>query len=58
MAWIARSKTGILYIFPYRPLRGRVSWICCDTDDIKLPLDADEKLIGRHIMWEDEPVEI
>lgn len=26
--------------------------------DIVLPSDADEKLIGRHIDWKDEPVEI
>lgn len=58
MAWIARTDYGALYIFPTKPLRGRVSWICCNTDDIILPADADEKLIGRRITWEDEPVEI
>ena len=29
-----------------------------DTTFVKLPSDADERLIGRHITWEDEPVEI
>ena len=29
-----------------------------DCISIKLPFDADEKLIGKHITWEDEPVEI
>lgn len=29
-----------------------------DTTFVKLPSDADEKLIDIHITWEDEPVEI
>lgn len=58
MAWIARTEKGILYIFHTVPDRGRNSWICIDSNYIKLPINADEKLIGRHISWEDEPVEI
>lgn len=32
----------------------------CQNDEIEidLPTDADEKLIGMHLTWEDEPVEI
>lgn len=29
-----------------------------DCTSIELPSNADEKLIGKHINWEDEPVEI
>lgn len=29
-----------------------------DTTFIELPSDADEKLIGRHIDWDNEPVKI
>ena len=29
-----------------------------DTTFVKLPSDTDERLIGRHITWEDELVEI
>lgn len=29
-----------------------------DTTFVKFPSDADERLIERHIDWEDEPVEI
>jgi len=26
--------------------------------EVTLPFDADEKLIGKHLSWKDEPVEI
>ena len=29
-----------------------------DCISIKLPFDADEKLIGKHITWKDEPIKI
>ena len=63
MAWIARDKNLNLCVFDYAPERdvSNEIWIpsrgeC--TNFIELPSDADKKLIGRHITWGDEPVEI
>ena len=63
MAWIARDGNLNLCIFDDMPERcvSRTVWIPFYgeiTDFIELPSDADEKLIGRHITWKDEPVEI
>lgn len=64
MAWLARDTDEILYIYSYKPIRENSLWKTrCDnfgleSDMINLPSDADEKLIGRHISWEDEPVKI
>lgn len=71
MAWIARKTNGILVISNNKPVRVNLErlkyWSFdmemllhehVDTYFIQLPSDADEKLIGRHITWEDEPVEI
>lgn len=69
MAWIARDKwdnpeMGLL-IFNERPIRENELCYWYVNGDyniidygIALPSDADEKLIGRRITWEDEPVEI
>lgn len=62
MAWISRDERGYLDLCSIRPERSNAGeWYTDDDVDaqwIELPLDADEKLIGRHISWEDEPVEI
>ena len=63
MAWIARDGNLNLCIFDDMPkiCVSRSVWIPFYgeiTDFIELPSDADEKLIGRHITWGDEPVEI
>ena len=69
MAWLARGlwdnpEMG-LRIFDEKPIREyEMSYWYYNGDynltqyGIALPSDADEKLIGRHIAWEDEPVEI
>lgn len=57
MAWIARDKDGSLSVYEYKPERAKVIWIQ-EYSEVNLPSDADVKLIGRHISWEDEPVEI
>lgn len=57
MAWIAGSQYGELYIFSVKINRGRISWRC-KTDYIGLPPNTDKKLVGGHITWDDEPVEI
>jgi hypothetical protein len=71
MAWIARNNNGILVISNNKPVRVNLRrlkyWSFdmemlldehADTYFVQLPSDADERLIGRHITWEDEPVEI
>lgn len=64
MAWIARDKNNELYVFEDKPKREDNVWvppyrnICIDSPYIELPSDVDEKLISRHITWDDEPVEL
>lgn len=57
MAWIARDKDERLYIYMFFPKRESKAWLS-DFDMVELPSDADEKLIGKHIDWTDEPVKI
>ena len=64
MAWIARSTDDSLWIFEEKPKRGNLMWLVSInwgvgvSPSVLLPSDADEKLIGQHIDWKDEPVEI
>ena len=64
MAYIARDKNKKLYIFEDKPHQEGDIWappyvdVYTDSSCIELPLNADEKLIGKHITWDDEPVEI
>lgn len=60
MAWIARENYDLL-IYDTKPERDEdgLNWLLpIDSNIIQLPDDADEKLIGKHITYEDEPVEI
>lgn len=57
MAWLARDKNERLYICRDYPKRISGAWVN-KYDMIELPSNADEKLIGRHIDWDDEPVKI
>lgn len=60
MAWIARDKNGSLYIYSGEPYKTYGYWALegDSSNVIELPSDADEKLIGKHIDWKDNPVEI
>lgn len=64
MAYIARDTDDVLCIYTYKPIRENALWLpqCnnfdLESDVIELPSDADEKLIGRHITWDDNPVEL
>ena len=57
MAWIARDKNERLYIYSSRPERNFDEWMVY-WDAVELPSDADEKLIGKHIDWDNESVKI
>lgn len=61
MAWIARDLDGDLFRYDYKPvgLDERYNWIPSEKGSLyMIEYDDDKKLIGRHITWEDEPVEI
>lgn len=73
MAWLVRNNNGVLVVSNNKPERVNLKNLKCsywsfntemlldeyaDTHFVQLPSDADEKLIGRHISWKDEPVEI
>lgn len=69
MAWLVRNNDGALLISNNKPVRVNNShWgfnvetvindEYADTTFIKLPSIADELLIGEHITWKYEPVEI
>lgn len=68
MAWIVRNSNGALLISNNKPERiNHKYWgfnaemlmdEFADTTFAELISIADELLIGRHITWDDEPVEI
>ena len=68
MAWIARDLSEDLYVYDSKPVGDDefYEWIIQDAfkyeifdfNRVELPSDADEKLIGRHITWNDEPIEL
>ena len=66
MAWLAVNKDGREIIFESMPERCDGEYwtvfpsILSDDviDRVTLPQGSIEKLIGRELVWEDEPVEI
>ena len=67
VSWIAWDKVdATLRVFENKPelscfgiwSREDLSSIIGVTLGVSLPSNADEKLIGKHITWEDEPIEI
>lgn len=66
MAWIARNRNNTLVVFNDEPVYDGYDYywnesvVSEDFTDygVELPPDADEKLIGKHIDWTDEPVKI
>lgn len=71
MAWLAISKSGQEGIYPKKPTRiSDCFWECTSVAysslwyhwnqldlEVKLPKGSIEKLIGKTLTWEDEPVE-
>lgn len=65
MAWVAVHKNEKEGIFNHKPTRGEEFWydeqydggIFYDTE-IPLPKGTINKLIGRELSWEDNPVEL
>lgn len=65
MAWVAVNLNGDEYIFEEKPERFYGQWkpTFCEYQDrvydyVELPKACINKLIGRELSWEDEPVEL
>ena len=61
MAWVACDGTNNEMIFGIKPRRNKkfITWdFMEDTGAIFIPSGSIEKLIGRKLTWEDEPVEL
>jgi hypothetical protein len=64
MAWVAVDRSGSEYVYTETPVRDRLReyWMPVISDDadsfVRLPLGSIEKLIGRKMIWDDEPVEL
>jgi len=62
MAWVAVDQDGDEYIYSKEPRRrtNRTYWIVegNGANMIQLPSGTIEKLTGRTITWDDEPVEL
>lgn len=61
MAWVAVNKDGSEVILSTLPdklgLKGFNQWVCFGNR-IFLPQGSIEKLIGRSLTWNDEPIEL
>ena len=63
MAWVAVDKNGTEAVFSGKPERYSYDniggiWYDFYGKDVRLPSGSIEKLIGRKLTWEDEPVEL
>lgn len=61
MAWLAKCIDETEYIFDREPYKEVGYWYNprrLDGDTIKLPEGTIEKIIGRELKWNDNPVEI
>lgn len=65
MAYIAVNENGYECIFEDKPRRLRGEWDNTTIDEnfvtsnkVYLPIGTIEKLIGRRLTWEDEPVKL
>jgi len=57
MAYAAVDEDGDEYLYAYCPYRGRDVWRA-DEGCVQIPRGSIEKLTGRILTWEDEPVEL
>lgn len=58
MAFVAVDKNRDEYIYTNKPIRDSDYWFINSEDYISIPKGSIEKLIGRKLTWEDEPVEL
>ena len=60
MSWLAVDKLDREVIFTHKPIRHTryvYEWCFSQGSSFPLPKVSIEKLIGRILTWEDEPVE-
>lgn len=59
MAWLAVDENEQEVIFEYKPLRAK-NWWYTELNDfsVNLPQGSIEKLIGKNLTWNDEPIEL
>ena len=58
MAWVAVDENGDEFIYRSEPYRLQNYWYMCDNHFVELPKGSVEKLLGRKLSWNDEPVEL
>ena len=60
MAWVAVDKDGSEWVYNDEPIKDRDSNVYLEPfwGSVELPSGSIEKLIGRKLTWEDEPVEL
>ena len=59
MAYVAVDKDGTNVIYGDKPKRKDSHWLwLCGEETVYLPKGSIEKLIGKKLTWEDEPVEL
>ena len=64
MAWVVIDEDSTEYIFDSEPKRNELLyygfWAGIDEEaqSVELPKGSIEKLIGKKLTWEDEPVEL
>lgn len=60
MSWVAVDKDGFESISTGKPYKLGSTWECEDyyEDTVWLPKGSVEKLIGRKLTWDDDPVKL
>lgn len=60
MAWLAVDSDGSEFQYGYKPIRLNDIgvWEAVNSEWDSLPSGSIEKLIGKKLTWEDDPVEI
>jgi len=61
MAWLAVDMDGTEYIYAEKPQRLTDIWQASDAYDdslVLLPSGSVEKLVGKKMTWDNEPIEV
>jgi len=59
MAWLAVDEDKEEWIYSHIPNRNKTVWFPQDEDNfISIPRGTIEKIIGKKMIWKDEPIQI
>lgn len=62
MGWVAVTRYGVEWYFPFKPTRNYPYWNCRGIKGnfygYVLKKWSIKKLIGRELTWKDEPIEL